>query len=172
MHAFKSRNLTKYMFAYWCLNDLLMAWMENEGVESVKGRTAVRCREIVVGGTVLSKQTIRRPKWEMMLRPTPIASQRGMQMTRLCRNVALNENQKTRPVRVPKVETRPETETALGLIGPPMPCKATAKNVQSDPTFLASRITNSRDLLLINLKTYLLVQMVYGHFLTSLWQPI
>ena len=44
------------MFAYWCLNDLLMAWMENEGVESVKGRTAVSSREIVIGGTALSKQ--------------------------------------------------------------------------------------------------------------------
>jgi len=39
-----------------------MAWMENDGVESVKGKTAVSSREIVVGGTALSKQTVRRPK--------------------------------------------------------------------------------------------------------------
>ena len=44
------------MFAYWCLNDLLMVWMVNEGVESVKGRAAVGSREIVVEGTALSKQ--------------------------------------------------------------------------------------------------------------------
>ena len=48
------RNLTKYMLAYWCLYDLLMVWMVNEGVESVRGRTAVGSRAIVVGGTILA----------------------------------------------------------------------------------------------------------------------
>src|SRR5216683_3836741 len=55
-HALRSRNLTKYMFAYWCLNDLLMDWMVNEGVESVKGRTTVGSRVVVVGGMALAKQ--------------------------------------------------------------------------------------------------------------------
>jgi hypothetical protein len=49
-HGLRSRNLTKYMLAYWCLNDLLMDWMVNEGVESFGGRTAVGSRVIVVGG--------------------------------------------------------------------------------------------------------------------------
>jgi hypothetical protein len=42
------------MFAYWCLNDLLMDWMVNEGVESAKGITAVGRRVIVVGGMALA----------------------------------------------------------------------------------------------------------------------
>jgi hypothetical protein len=54
MHALRSRNLTKYMFAYWCLNDLLMDWIVNEGVESVEGRTAVGKRVIAVGGMALA----------------------------------------------------------------------------------------------------------------------
>jgi hypothetical protein len=52
-HGLRSRNLTKYMLAYWCLNDLLMDWMVNEGVESFGGRTAVGSRVIVVGGMML-----------------------------------------------------------------------------------------------------------------------
>lgn len=45
------------MFAYWYLNDLLMDWMVNDGVESFfKGRTAVGSRVIGVGGMVLAKK--------------------------------------------------------------------------------------------------------------------
>ena len=53
-HGLRSRNLTKYMLAYWCLNDLLMDWMVNEGVGSIKGKTAVGSRVIVVGGMTLA----------------------------------------------------------------------------------------------------------------------
>jgi hypothetical protein len=53
-HGLRSRNLTKYMLAYWCLNDLLMDWMVNEGVESVGGKTAVGSRVIVEGGMTLA----------------------------------------------------------------------------------------------------------------------
>lgn len=42
------------MFAYWCLNDLLIDWIVNEGVESDKGTTAVGRRVIVVGGMTLA----------------------------------------------------------------------------------------------------------------------
>jgi hypothetical protein len=53
-HGLRSRNLTKYMLAYWCLNDLLMDWMVNEGVGSIRGKTTVGSRVIVVGGMTLA----------------------------------------------------------------------------------------------------------------------
>jgi hypothetical protein len=43
----------KYMFAYWCLNDLLIDLMVNEGVESVRGRAVVGRRMMAEEGTVL-----------------------------------------------------------------------------------------------------------------------
>ena len=54
MHGLRSRNLTKYILAYCCLNDLLMDWMVNEGVGSVRGKTTVGSRVIVVGGMTLA----------------------------------------------------------------------------------------------------------------------
>ena len=54
MHGLRSRNLTKYILAYWCLNDLLIDWMVNEGVGSVRGKSTVGSRVIVVGGMTLA----------------------------------------------------------------------------------------------------------------------
>lgn len=41
------------MFAYWCLNDLLDAFITKEGVESVNGSVSVDGRVIGISGTVL-----------------------------------------------------------------------------------------------------------------------